>query len=110
MTMEVNRDVILDLLPLYLEGEGSPSTRALVEHFLQSDPELARMVKQPDFAEALKSTPLPIAKDSAMENYKEARRWMAIRTIGLAVIIAVVVLMALCLATAVYLRLTIGLS
>ena len=43
--MEVTRDVILDLLPVYLMGEASPATRALVEEYLQRDPELAARVR-----------------------------------------------------------------
>jgi len=42
--MEVTRDVIGDLLPLYVSGEVSRDTRALVERYLESDPELARAV------------------------------------------------------------------
>lgn len=42
--MTVEREVILDLLPLYLAGEVSPATRALVEEHLRGDPELARLV------------------------------------------------------------------
>ena len=43
--MKVTREVILDLLPLYLAGEASSSTRELVEEFLQSDPSLAERVR-----------------------------------------------------------------
>jgi len=43
--MKVTRDVILDLLPLYLAGEASPATRQLVEEYLAQDPELARQAR-----------------------------------------------------------------
>lgn len=43
--MSVTRDVILDLLPLYLAGEASPATRELVEAHLQRDAELAELVR-----------------------------------------------------------------
>ena len=43
--MNVSRDVILDLVPLYLEGEASPASRALVEEFLKLDPELAGRIR-----------------------------------------------------------------
>jgi hypothetical protein len=42
--MEVTRDVILDLLPLYLANEASPATRRLVDDFLRADPALAEVV------------------------------------------------------------------
>ena len=44
--MKVHGDVIRDLLPLYVAGEGSPATRALVEQELADDPELARLVRE----------------------------------------------------------------
>jgi len=42
----VTRDVITDLWPLYTAGEASPDTRALIESFLQDDPEFARTIHQ----------------------------------------------------------------
>ena len=43
--MNVTRDVITDLWPVYASGEASPDTRALVEAFLQGDPEFARLIQ-----------------------------------------------------------------
>jgi hypothetical protein len=43
--MNITREVILDLLPVYLAGEASPGTCALIEEYLQQDPELARQVR-----------------------------------------------------------------
>ena len=43
--MNVTREVILDLLPVYLTGEASPATRELVEEYLKQDPELARRLR-----------------------------------------------------------------
>jgi anti-sigma factor RsiW len=51
--MNVSRDVANDLLPLYVAGEASPDSCALVEEFLRSDPELARL------AEALRGQDFP---------------------------------------------------
>lgn len=42
--MNVTREVIKDLLPLYQEGEVSRDTRELVEQFLAKDPELREQV------------------------------------------------------------------
>jgi hypothetical protein len=39
--MEITRNVILDLLPLYLADEVSDDTRLLVEKYLETNPELA---------------------------------------------------------------------
>lgn len=40
--MNVTREVIHDLYPLYREGEASEDTRRLVEDFLSADPDFAR--------------------------------------------------------------------
>lgn len=42
---EVPRNVILDLLPAYIAGEASDESRALVEEYAQSDPQVARLIR-----------------------------------------------------------------
>jgi hypothetical protein len=44
--MNVTRPVIVDLWPVYESGDASVETRALVEEFLKSDPELARQLQR----------------------------------------------------------------
>ena len=89
---EVTKDIILDLLPLYLAGEVSADTSALVRKCLEADPELAATAKEMAKAESLGKIPIPFKKETAMETYQEAKKWMAIRTLGLAAIIAIVLL------------------
>ena len=43
--MNVPREVILDLLPVYLSGEASPATRTIVEEHMKQDAELAERVR-----------------------------------------------------------------
>ena len=43
--MNLAREVILDLLPVYLAGEASPATRALIEEYMEQDPELAERIR-----------------------------------------------------------------
>src|SRR5262245_29090057 len=43
--MNITRDVITDLLPVYLSGEASADTQALVDEFLNGDPEFASIVQ-----------------------------------------------------------------
>lgn len=50
--MKVTRDVVQDLLALELAGEASADSRALIEEYLDSDPEFARQ------AAAARRTPL----------------------------------------------------
>jgi hypothetical protein len=44
--MQVTRDIVIDLLPLYQSGEASKDTRAAIEEFLRRDPSLAPMANQ----------------------------------------------------------------
>ncbi len=52
--MEITRNVIADLLPLYDSKECSPDTKQLVEDFLKADPGFAKQVQSkrpyPSFA------------------------------------------------------------
>ena len=52
--MNITKDVINDLLPVYLAGEASADTRALLEDYLRNDPALAAEVR----AQAEKSAAL----------------------------------------------------
>jgi len=44
--MSVTRSVVVDLLPLYLSGEASADTRALVESYLRGDPAFAAEMRE----------------------------------------------------------------
>ena len=44
--MQVTRDIVIDLLPLYQSGEASSDTRAAIEEFLRKDPSLAQLATQ----------------------------------------------------------------
>jgi anti-sigma factor RsiW len=85
---EITRNVILDLLPLYLSGEISDDTSKLVRKYLETDPDLAEVAEQTAKVILLNEIPVPLTKEAAMEKFTEAKRWMVIRTLGLAVIVA----------------------
>ncbi len=87
--MEVTREVILDLLPLYLADEVSADTRTLVLEFLETDPELAHMAEQSAAMELAEGVPVSLTKEDQMEAYKEAKRYMFLRTVVLAITISV---------------------
>jgi anti-sigma factor RsiW len=87
---EVTKDVILDLLPLYLAGEVSEETAVLVKKHLESDPELAETAKEMAKADSLNKVPIPFRKETAMETYQEAKKWMTIRVLGIAAIVGAV--------------------
>lgn len=44
--MKLTRDVVNDLLPLYLAGEASKDTRVLVEEFFRENPEFERVARK----------------------------------------------------------------
>ncbi len=46
--MQVTKDIVRDLLPVYLAGEASDDTRAVVEAFLAEDPKLREIVETAD--------------------------------------------------------------
>jgi len=87
--MEVTRNVILDLLPLYLADEASADTRALVGEYLETDTELAEVARQSAAMESPEDIPIPLSKEDQMEAYKEAKRLLFQRTVIWAVLIAV---------------------
>lgn len=89
---EITNNVILDLLPLYLAGEVSEDTAALVKKHLEADPELAETAKEMAKADSLNKVPIPFRKEIALETYQEAKKWMTIRTLGLAAIVGIVLM------------------
>lgn len=88
--MEITRNVILDLLPLYSADEVSADTRALVEKYLETDPELANVAKQLTAMEKPGDIPVPLSQDDKMKAYKKARRLKLLFTIILAGLISII--------------------
>jgi hypothetical protein len=71
--MKMTKDIINDLLPLYVAHECSGDTRALVDDYLQQNPQQAEELRQ------IMRTPFPGAVPAAkhleeMLSFKEARR------------------------------------
>jgi hypothetical protein len=75
--MNISRDVITDLWPLYAAGEASPDTQALIEEFLRQDPEFAHMLQQSGEADPFKSSnPPALAPDREAQSLNRAKRIM----------------------------------
>jgi len=72
--MNVTRDVVKDLITIYLAGEASSDTRALVEEYLEHDAELASDVAAAR-AESLRLPPTsalpPTAEKEALEKTRQ---------------------------------------
>lgn len=87
--MNITRNVILDLLPLYLANEVSADTRAIVEKYLETDSELANVAKQLSAMEKPKDIPAPISQDDKMAAYRRARRRQIVYAIILAGVLSI---------------------
>jgi hypothetical protein len=80
--MNVTREVITDLLPLYLSGEASADTRALVEAFFQADPEFTRLVQADP--PTLPQSAAALSGDIELQTLRATRALLRRRTLYLA--------------------------
>jgi hypothetical protein len=86
--MDVTRDVILDLMPLYLADEVSPDTRALIDKYLETDPELAKLARDQSAAMKLSGDiPVPLTEEDKMKAFRKTRWVMAFYIVILALLI-----------------------
>ncbi|UCD99808.1 MAG: hypothetical protein JSV42_03515 [Chloroflexota bacterium] len=90
--MEISRNTIIDLLPLYIADEASPETRHLIELYLKNDPDLAEIVKKLSASEIPNEIPIPINKEREMEAYEEAKLQQRKYVITLVGVIAIIFL------------------
>jgi hypothetical protein len=95
---EITRNIILDLLPLYLAGEVSGDTRALVDKYLETDPVLVNVAKELAAMELSSDIPIPITEESQMKAYKQTQRFIFLRTVVIAAAIAFVLTLVFTLA------------
>jgi len=65
--MNITREVVTDLLPIYFSGEASSDTKSLVEEYLRDNPDFERMARSAGTPlETLRTAP-PIAAGSEKE-------------------------------------------
>lgn len=88
--MNITHDVIADLLPLYLAGEASSDTRALLEEYLRAHPAFAADIRaHAEKSVALLSTPtISPSSDHEKATFERVRRFNRRRTQLLAFAIA----------------------
>jgi hypothetical protein len=72
--MNVSRDVISDLWPLYAAGEASADTRAVVEGFLAQDPEFAKLLHNRDDARLFRREPSRLPPDRETAALRKTKR------------------------------------
>ena len=82
--MEVTRDIVIDLLPLYQSGEASADTRSAVEQFISRDPSIARLVRMADESTAA----APPAPDLEVRSVGRTRTLIRRRSWALALALA----------------------
>ena len=90
--MEITRNVILDLLPLYLADEVSEDTHTLVAEYLKSDSELAEIAEQSVQLDLHDDIPVPITKEDQMEAYEEAKKQLFWKVLIAGLVISVIVI------------------
>lgn len=76
--MTISRDVIIDLLPLYLAGEASPDSVRVIATYLESDPSLAAEVRRQQSV-ATPRQAMPVRPDLELVALHRARRMLALR-------------------------------
>ncbi len=83
--MNITRNVITDLLPLYLDGEASPDKQALIEEFFILDPEFAQLVQAEQKAHLpyldLSTT---LSKETEMVTLKKTKKLLLQRSLMMA--------------------------
>jgi hypothetical protein len=72
--MNVTREVITDLWPVYVANEASADTRALVDEFLQQDPEFAQLLQENGAESLLKLAPPPLPPDRELQALSRTKR------------------------------------
>jgi hypothetical protein len=90
--MKITRDVITDLLPVYLSGEASPDTKALVELFLKDDPEFAKLIDEN--GAILPEGQITLSKDTEMDTLNETKKLLQKRSVYMAFTILFLLLSA----------------
>jgi hypothetical protein len=72
--LNVTREVILDLPPVYLSGEASSDTWSLVEEYMKKDPELAQRIRLQWSDNLAKTAPSALPPDLELQSFRRTRR------------------------------------
>lgn len=90
--MKVTREVILDLIPLYLSGDASDDTVKLVESFFESDPEFGKQVKNDSDKLFPTNISKPQKKEIEMKSLIKTKKMIKLRSylLGFAIFFSLV--------------------
>ncbi len=70
----ISRNVILDLLPVYIAGEASDETRSLIERYAQQDQEIAGLIRTGILDSGEISPKRTVPEELEMKTFKRVRR------------------------------------
>ncbi len=89
--MNVTREVITDLLPVYTSGEASAETVSLVDEFLRNDPEFAELIRDEGTPHTLTPFPVTVSPDLERRSLNLTKKRLRIRGVllGLAIFFSV---------------------
>ena len=73
--MNISRNVIIDLLPLYLAEEVSEDTRQLVEDYLAKDPSIKKWVEQAQNPQLFEEIPSALNKEHELKTLEKVKRY-----------------------------------
>ena len=91
MQVNITREIILDLVPVYLAGDASPDSKKLVEEFAQTDTQVASILA---VGELELETQTPEPQNLEMETLIHTRRRVSHQAWRLALAIICTVLIA----------------
>ncbi|MEP7135195.1 MAG: hypothetical protein ABI904_09710 [Chloroflexota bacterium] len=83
--MKITRDIITDLLPVYLAGEASDDTCKLIDEFLKQDPDFAKLIAEQETP--LAESPTIILKENEMQTLEKTKKllWQRSMYMGFAI-------------------------
>ena len=77
---QITRDIIVDLIPLYIAGEVSPATRQAVEEYLATDRKLSDYVHNARREESAgESESAKVSPDLEMKTMRKTRKALALQ-------------------------------
>lgn len=85
--MNIDREVILDLVPVVLSGEASPATRQLVEEYAKDHAEIADLLSNRAAGEDVLHEQFALPKELEMKSLERTKSLIRVRSIILAVAI-----------------------
>ncbi len=89
------RNIILDLLPVYLAGEASKESREMVEKYAENDPEIARLISSGELEPRDISPKIAAPDNLEMKTIKRVRRSIRIQMMYVALATAAILMIPL---------------